>query len=82
MVLRTDGTFKYYQPKNKKSLTAEEIQEVIHGFFELVTTPQGNFLVVDEDGLLKKLPVNALATDIAGQQIVGDALYCDRKLVK
>ncbi len=82
IVLKTDGTFKYYQPKNNKSLEAEEIQEIIHGYFEPVRTAQGNFLLVDEDGTSKGLPVNVLASDIAGQLVVGDALYCDKKLLK
>lgn len=49
---------------------------------EIISAPNGMILVVDEEGRLAGKPLNPAASRIAGQHIVGDALYCDARHVR
>jgi hypothetical protein len=51
-------------------------------FLVPVHLPDGSVLLVDEDGLSKKLSVNTLASIMAGQQLVGDVVLVPKKFVK
>lgn len=53
------------------------VQEAIGGFIEVVPMSGDRALLCDEDGLLKKRPLNEVASQLAGRPIVGDALVCD-----
>jgi len=61
--------------------TLEQLQGFVGGFVSmLIVDPTGTKpcqMVVDEDGLLKKLDLNEEATALAGQPIVGDAILFD-----
>lgn len=52
----------------------EEAQRLVGGFVEMITLDDGDQLLVDEDGRIKGLPVNSIATLIAKRLIVGRAL--------
>lgn len=54
--------------------TLEEVQKIVGGWVELVTLPDGNQLLVDEEGLLKGKRVNEAASLLAGKIIVGEAV--------
>jgi hypothetical protein len=54
--------------------TLKEAQGVVGGYVERVFLQNGDQMLVDEEGLLKQLPVNAQATVLSGQLIVGNAL--------
>jgi hypothetical protein len=56
--------------------TLEEAQEFVGGYVQLFESriyPKTQ-LLVDEDGLCKSLPINPIASRIAGTFIVGPAL--------
>ena len=65
--------------------TLEEAQEIVGGYVEMVELNDLNLffhydtsliqLLVDEEGLLKGLPVNNLASRLSGRTIVGSALF-------
>lgn len=80
-IIKADGTFTNQPPLDKK-YTLDELQKIVGGYIEIIGTPQGKILVINEEGKLKGLPINIAATDIAGQEIVGDALYTERSLIK
>ena len=46
----------------------EEAQQLVGGLVELVTLTSGDQLLINEEGLLKNLPVNEHATYIASHQ--------------
>jgi hypothetical protein len=48
---------------------------------EVVYLRGGAVLLVDEEGLLKSLDLNIVATNIAGHEIVGDAVMVPKELV-
>jgi len=56
--------------------TLKEAQELVAGggLVELLTLPNGDQLLIDEEGLLKDLPVNLEASELYGHVLVGDAM--------
>lgn len=84
-LLRTDGTSEEVAPANGSSWTLKELQGFVGGYIEIarprspLATP-GHVLVVNEEGLLDRLPANPEATLLYGDGIiVGPALYCDER---
>lgn len=67
---------------NIKKFNLELLQKLVGGFIEVVDMGSGNLLIVNEEGLLKKLPVNEIASKLAGYTIVGDALLTNKKEFK
>lgn len=62
-----------------ESPTLEAAQQIVGGYLELVKIPgrADIQIFVDEDGLMKKLPLNEEASALAGQPIVGPALVLE-----
>ncbi len=81
-LIKVDGTEIPLKPKNGRTFTMEELQAAIGGgFFEIVRVFPGGeryYLVVDEDGVSKRLPVNRKASKYYpySNSIFGDALFC------
>lgn len=69
------------QPRNKKIFSLEEVQEMIGGYVEIVYLNGDDILLCDEEGRLKLLPINSMATEKAkamgfnGDVLVGDVLF-------
>ena len=60
--------------------TLEQMQSAVGGYIEFVRiTTDGAMMVVNEDGRLKKLPYNKVASIMAGRNIVGDVLIFSKK---
>ena len=57
-----------------KEPTLEECQEFVGGLIAIVPLMDGSQMIVNEDGLLLKLPHNDKASQMAGQDLVGNAL--------
>lgn len=49
----------------EKGPDLKSAQQAVGGYIERVSLPNGNFLLVDEEGLLKQLPINVEATNYA-----------------
>lgn len=80
--ITAEGEFKHAPPANGTDYALEELQKMVGGLIQILHTRWGNLLIVDEEGVLKGKTVNLAATEIAGQDIVGDAVLCDPSLVK
>ena len=84
--IKTSGEIIQVEPKNGTDFQLDELQAFVGGHIEMAQTKDGRYLIANEEGLRKKLPFNALATDyyIYGNQseIVGDVLICDPEQVK
>jgi len=73
-----------YPKNNKEGFTLEELQECVKGYIELVKfagmssfthkLPVYTAIVVNEEGLREQLPFNALASELHGGAVVGNAL--------
>ena len=83
-LFKTDGTSEKALPANGTDYTLEELQGMVGGLIEVVRVPNkpSMILIVNEEGLLHNLPPNPMATGIAGQPIVGDAVYCPDEHLK
>jgi hypothetical protein len=83
-LLRADGSAETLQPSNGVHWNLEELQTLVGGYIEVARTTDGKYLVLDEEGKLKRKPLNVAATRIYqhGRRdvIVGDAVVVDTKL--
>ena len=64
----TTKILENYQP------TLEEAQREVGGLVEMIRV-EGGQLLINEEGRLNGLPDNPTASEIAGQSIVGNALF-------
>lgn len=59
-----------------------DIQKIVGGFVEMICLPDKRLMLVDEDGKMKGLPINKVATEMYAPQwdtVVGDVIVCTRK---
>lgn len=93
--IKVDGHIFEVEPGNGSTFTLEELQSAVGGFVEFVQVPgyyhikrrDRNFksraIVCNDEGKLRSLPLNKLASDLAFDQlkvwdfICGDVLYVD-----
>ena len=54
--------------------TLEEVQDLVGGYVEMVTSKEGIQLLCDEDGLPKGLPINHNASALAGRSLCGNVV--------
>lgn len=82
-ILRTNGTWDNVQPANGSDFSLQEVQAIVGGYVELVRLWDGRIMLINEEGKLEGLPLNAEATRLflverdGYDVIVGDALVCD-----
>ena len=84
--LKTNGDIVLVEPANKQAFTLEELQKLVGGFIEIVQTKGGTSMVINEEGKLKGLPINEMATQVYQHgdvdPIVGDVLVCNPRYIK
>ena len=87
-IIYTDKEAEDYTPKNGKTFTLTEMQEIIGGYVEPIRLNDGRIIIVDEDGKSKDKAVNIPATNIlrrdhfTGDYIVGTAIVCDADMIE
>lgn len=84
-IIKTDGSVTPVTPNNpRKGYTLEEAQKIVGGYVEVVPVPghPRRIFIVNEEGLVHGLPLNAVATAAAGRTLVGDVLECDSRSFK
>lgn len=75
-IIRTDGTTDILGD-GKRPLTLEELQAAVGGYIEIVPINTQGYtkMIVNEEGLIRGLPVNAIATLHVGHStIFGDVV--------
>lgn len=82
ILIRPSGSELPTTPANGKAFTLEEAQGIVGGYVARVYLRDGRIMLCDEDGLLKHLPKNEVACQLAQALIVGDALVGDRDVMK
>jgi|TARA_B110000858_G_C17763479_1_gene455721 hypothetical protein len=68
-----ERTIFYY----KKEPDLETIQKIVDGYFTIINTPDNKLMYVNEEGELKKLPVNNEASKMVGFNVYGKVLIVD-----
>lgn len=79
---KADGTRKEITPENGKTFNLREIQTAVGGCFEFIGIQGGaEIMLLNDEGRLRGLPLNEWASELAGQQIVGDVIVCSHKML-
>jgi uncharacterized protein DUF3846 len=84
--ITTGGSIRIVTPADGKHFSLAELQTFVGGYIEILNpeSQQEAVMVINEEGKLKGLPPNPLATQIwnsralPGDYIVGDVLLCHR----
>ena len=85
ILITTDGTRKKVNIKSFDEARQLVCNYQYNSSAQIIVLRDGTFIVTDEDGKLKNLPINVVATDIAYESnsiypsdyIVGDVLVVD-----
>ena len=87
-IIKTDGYIIESEPKNGSDYQLEELQAIVSGFIEVVPIGEKHLMVVNEEGKLKGLGINHVATAIFNKSyrgydvVVGDVLLCEVGQIK
>jgi len=81
-LIKSNGSVSEVKPKRGNFFTLKELQGYVGGYIQVITLAgRDKLMVLNEDGLEKKLPKNAKATElglkagiIPGTFVVGDVL--------
>jgi uncharacterized linocin/CFP29 family protein len=85
LVIKPDGSITTVTPENGTDFQLEELNRFVDGYIEVIRPPgiPGVIMVINEEGKLKDLKFNAVATVIwQVDAIVGNALLCHSDQVK
>lgn len=74
-LLKTDG--EIVSDVDISSL--EKMQDLVGGYIQIVYLDDRKVLVVNEEGLLDKLPYNDNASELYGHPLVGNVIKCTNK---
>ena len=82
LVITTDYTVKIIKPSGEK-FKLKELQEEVHGYIEYYPTKNNKYkVIVNEEGLLMRLPMNKLSSNVFGIHAVGNVLIVPNKLLE
>lgn len=74
LVCKADG-----QWEDLPNTNLETLQQAVNGYVELVRLAEDLEMYVNEEGLMFGLPYNPMASMLAGQKIVGNAVFVVKK---
>lgn len=81
-LLRADGTASRVSPDDGKQFTLDEAYRLIKASaveWHAIIVSEDNdraYIVMDEQGRVKELPLNRLASYLFGSSVFGDVLVC------
>ena len=78
--LSLNSNVEEFPPADGKRYTIEELQEMVGGFFQIVSLEEKHIVLANEDGLSKRLPRNEFASYLYGKHLVGNVAVVNRKL--
>jgi hypothetical protein len=76
--IKATGEITLVTPAEGKEFSLAELQKYVGGYIEIVRLEGGAYMVVNEEGLIIGLRVNACASALAHHHIVGDVVVCDK----
>jgi hypothetical protein len=65
LILCDGSELPVFPGENRTSFTLEEVHNLVGGYVEFIELANGDFMLIDEDGGMKKLPRNDHATFLA-----------------
>jgi hypothetical protein len=75
--IQADGTIAKLQISEAEQL--EKLQELVNGYIEVISITPTQYMVVNEEGIILSLPLNLLASELAGFSIYGSVVIIDKK---
>mgnify|MGYP001570705682 CR=1 FL=1 len=76
-LIKTDGSSETVVGKGlNRVLTLDQIQEAVDGYFQFAPTHGRDNVLVNEDGRMRGMKYNLVASNMAGQELVGPVLFC------
>lgn len=73
-------------PANGDCFTLEELQQLVGGYIEIACKDGETLMIVNEEGKIDGLPINAVATRVfrewhpgSNDYILGPAVFCNSK---
>ena len=75
-LITTTSEAREVKPAKGKKFKLEELQGFVGGYIELVRLSKRQNMIVNEEGRLKGLAVNEVASALANRLIVGDVVVC------
>lgn len=75
--ITADGVRQEVVPANGKKFTLEELQKYVGGYIEMTKTYDGRTMWVNEEGLLRNLPINLVATFLIHPAYMHDGIRGD-----
>ena len=73
MLIYANGEQTAVSPSNG-TFSLNELQTYVEGFIEIVPIDDARMAIVNDEGLLKKMPMNPVASQVAGRLLVGPVL--------
>lgn len=73
LILKADG-----QHEHRDHLTFEESQKIVGGYVQPVYM-EDRTILVNEEGMMRDLPINLPASRMANQQLLGDVIVLSLK---
>jgi len=74
-LIKSDGTVT----DNFTADTLKQKQDAVGGYIGVVYSNADKVLIVNEEGMMRDLPLNEKASEIAGHPIAGDVICLDRE---
>jgi len=85
-IIKANGDREFTEPQNKKNFTLNELQGFVGGYIEITETNDNRLMIISEEGKLRKLPTNGLATALYkyGKKdvIVGDVVVINKNQIR
>ena len=82
LVITPDYKMKIICPKGDK-FELEELQDVVQGYIEYYPTNNPRYkIIVNEEGLMMRLPMNKLSSNIFGIHAVGNVIIVPERLLE
>ncbi len=76
LVLKTDNSIDFIKPNGTK-FELDELQNQVNGYIEVYPLRiPGHIVLVNEEGLIKNMDFNYLASRIFGMKAVGPVMIC------
>ncbi len=69
-------------PLDQKYIPLKDMQMIVGGYIEIVSTGGELFLIVNEIGLIKGLPFNKKIFDMWHLELFGNVIICHKSLVE
>tara|TARA_R100000654_G_scaffold2744_4_gene10002 strand:+ start:4145 stop:4396 length:252 start_codon:yes stop_codon:yes gene_type:complete len=73
MLISVEGEQTVVEPE-ESTFSLEELQKYVGGFIEIVPVDDSRMAVVNDEGFVRKMPMNSVGSQVAGRLLVGPVL--------